>query len=97
MSQPCHISSSRSCPAPSWAPPAPSSGLQDSSSCGQRLNNQLSVDSGGSLTLQPRPVPPPAYSEAPQHRGGGGGGLSAPSFTTLSSLTSHNNNHASHS
>ena len=87
MSQACHISTSRSCPAPSWAP--------ESSSYSARLTAQLSVDSGGSLSLQPRPVPPPAYSEASTHRGG----LSAPSFTTLTSLTSpcltpHNNNHS---
>ena len=92
MSQPgCHISSSRSCPAPSWAPP-----LQDSSSCSARPQAQLSVDSGGSLSLSlhSRPVPPPAYSESSQHRGG----LSAPSFTTLNnSLTSHPNNHSGHS
>ena len=97
VSQACHISSSRSCPAPSWAPPPPS---VSQGSSGQRLSNQLSVESGGSLSHSHSRggvggVPPPAYSEASQHRGGTG--LSAPSFTTLTSLTSHSNNHNSHS
>ena len=93
----CHISSSRSCPAPSWLPgPGCPSGLQENSglqnsltssySINQRLSNQLSVDSGGSLNLGPTlshrsPPAPPAYSERP---GGDRAGLSAPSFTSHS-------------
>ena len=87
----CHISTSRSCPAPTWGPSplqetsasasaaAHQNSVTSSYSINQRLNNQLSVDSA-------RGAAPPAYSERPGgDRGGERGGLTAPSFT------SHNN------